>query len=68
MIIYLNDIIIYLKTKKEHIKYVTAVLKILKKTDIRINNAKSVFHVLESGNPWSAGKPRPQAPIGPDPP
>jgi hypothetical protein len=45
VIAYLNDILIYLKTKEEHIKHVTAVLKALKKTDMRINNAKSVFHV-----------------------
>jgi hypothetical protein len=45
VVAYLNDIFIYLKTKKEHIKYVTAVLKALEKADVRINNAKSVFHV-----------------------
>jgi hypothetical protein len=45
MVVYLNDIFIYSKTKKEHIKYVTAVLETLEKADIRINNAKSVFHV-----------------------
>jgi hypothetical protein len=42
---YLNDIFIYSKTKEEHIKYVTVVLKILKKVDIRINSAKNIFHV-----------------------
>jgi hypothetical protein len=45
MIAYLNDIFIYSKTKKEHIKHVIAVLKILKKADVKINGAKSVFHV-----------------------
>ena len=45
VVAYLNDILIYSKTKKEHIKYVTAVLKILKKTNIRINNAKNIFYV-----------------------
>jgi hypothetical protein len=45
MIAYLNDIFIYLKTKKEHIKHVTAVLKALKKADIRINSAKNIFYV-----------------------
>jgi hypothetical protein len=45
MVAYLNDILIYSKTKKEHIKYVTAILKALKKTDMRINNTKSMFHV-----------------------
>jgi hypothetical protein len=45
MVAYLNDILIYSKTKKEHIKHVTVILKALKKIDIRINNAKNVFHV-----------------------
>ena len=45
MIAYLNDILIYSKTKEKHIKYVIIILKILEKVDIRINNAKSVFHV-----------------------
>jgi Reverse transcriptase (RNA-dependent DNA polymerase) len=45
IIAYLNDILIYLKTKEEHIKHVIAVLKTLKKADMRINNAKSVFYV-----------------------
>jgi Reverse transcriptase (RNA-dependent DNA polymerase) len=45
MIAYLNDILIYLKTKEKHIKHVTAVLKALEKADVRINDAKSVFHV-----------------------
>ena len=45
MIAYLNDIFIYSKTKEKHIKYVTAVLKALEKANIKINNAKNVFHV-----------------------
>jgi hypothetical protein len=45
VIAYLNDILIYSKTKEEHIKHVTAVLKVLKKADIRINGAKNIFHV-----------------------
>ena len=45
MIIYLDDILIYSKTKKEHIKHVTAILKALEKADIKINGAKSIFHV-----------------------
>jgi hypothetical protein len=45
MIAYLDNILIYSKTKEEHIKYVTTVLEVLKKADIRINGAKSVFHV-----------------------
>jgi Reverse transcriptase (RNA-dependent DNA polymerase) len=45
VIVYLNDILIYSKIKKKHIKYVIAILKVLEKADIRINSAKSVFHV-----------------------
>jgi hypothetical protein len=45
VIVYLNDIFIYLKIKKEHIKHVIAILKVLKKADVRINGAKSIFHV-----------------------
>jgi len=45
VVAYLDDILIYLKTKEEHIKHVIAVLKALEKADVRINSAKSVFHV-----------------------
>jgi hypothetical protein len=45
VIAYLNDILIYLKTKEEHIKHVTTILKTLKKADVRINNAKNMFYV-----------------------
>jgi hypothetical protein len=45
VIAYLNDILIYSKTKKEHIKHVIIILEALKKIDIRINGAKSIFHV-----------------------
>jgi hypothetical protein len=45
VIAYLDDILIYSKMKEKHIKHVIAVLKALKKVDIRINDAKSIFHV-----------------------
>jgi Reverse transcriptase (RNA-dependent DNA polymerase) len=45
VVAYLNDILIYSKIKEEHIKYVIVVLKVLEKADMRINGAKSMFHV-----------------------
>jgi hypothetical protein len=45
VVAYLDDIFIYSKIKKEHIKYVIAVLEALEKADVRINSAKNVFHV-----------------------
>jgi hypothetical protein len=45
IIVYLDDIFIYLKTKKGHIKHVIVVLEALEKADVRINGAKSVFYV-----------------------
>jgi Reverse transcriptase (RNA-dependent DNA polymerase) len=45
IVAYLNDILIYLKTKEKHIKHVTAILEILKKANVRINSAKNMFHV-----------------------
>jgi hypothetical protein len=45
VVVYLDDIFIYSKMKKEHIKHVTAVLEALEKINMRINNAKSMFYV-----------------------
>jgi hypothetical protein len=45
IIAYLNDILIYSKTKEKHIKHVITVLKTLEKTDMRINGAKNIFHI-----------------------
>jgi hypothetical protein len=45
VVVYLNDILIYSKTKKEYVKYVIIILEILEKADIRINSAKNIFHV-----------------------
>jgi Reverse transcriptase (RNA-dependent DNA polymerase) len=45
VVAYLNDILIYLKTKEKHIKHVITVLEALERANVRINDAKSVFHV-----------------------
>jgi len=45
IIIYLNDILVYLKTKKEHVQHVRKVLQTLKKVNLRIKSEKSEFHV-----------------------
>jgi hypothetical protein len=40
VIAYLDDILIYSKTKKEHVKHVTQVLKALEKANMKINKKK----------------------------
>jgi hypothetical protein len=45
VVAYLNDIFIYSKIKEKYIKHVIVILEILKKADMRINDAKNVFHV-----------------------
>ncbi len=45
IIVYLNDILVYLKTKKEHMQHVKKVLQTLKKVDLHIKSEKSEFHV-----------------------
>ncbi len=45
IIVYLNDILVYLKTKKEHVQHVRKVLQTLKKVDLHIKSEKSEFHV-----------------------
>jgi Reverse transcriptase (RNA-dependent DNA polymerase) len=47
VVAYLDDILIYLTNKKDHIKQVNLVLKILKKTGIKINEPKCTFHTKE---------------------
>ena len=45
VIVYLDDIVVYSKTKKEHVQHVKKVLQTLKKADLRIKSEKSEFHV-----------------------
>ncbi len=45
IIVYLNDILVYSKTKKEHVQHVRKVLQTLKKVDLCIKSGKSEFHV-----------------------
>lgn len=45
VIIYLNDILIYSKTKKEHVQHVIKILQALKEADLRIKSGKNEFHV-----------------------
>jgi Reverse transcriptase (RNA-dependent DNA polymerase) len=44
IVIYLDNILIYNKNKKEHTGHVIKVLKILKRTELKINEEKSTFH------------------------
>ena len=45
VIIYMDDILVYLNTKDQHIKYVKMVLEILKQKNLRIKTEKCRFHV-----------------------
>ncbi len=45
IIVYLNNILVYLKTKKEHVQYIKKVLQILKEVNLRIKSKKSEFYV-----------------------
>ena len=44
VIVYLNDILVYLKNETDHKVHVRKVLKALKKADLRIKSKKSQFH------------------------
>ena len=47
VIVYLNNILIYLKNKKNYKKHVRQILNALKKADLRIVSEKSQFHQTE---------------------
>ena len=44
MIIYLDNILVYFKNKKDHKKHIRQILNVLKKVDLRIISAKSQFY------------------------
>ncbi len=45
IIVYLNDILVYSKMKKEHVQHVKKILQTLTKVDLHIKSEKSEFHV-----------------------
>ena len=47
MVIYLNDILVYLKNKADHKVHVRKILEALKKVDLRIKSEKSQFHWMK---------------------
>ena len=44
MVIYLDDIAVYLKTKAEHVRHVTKVLQAIKNAGLRLKPEKSQFY------------------------
>ena len=46
--IYLNDILIYNKTKKDYIKHIRLILQKLRETDLQINILKCEFHIQKT--------------------
>ena len=47
VIVYLNDILIYFKTKKKHVRHVQKVLEVMKRINLRVKLEKSEFHKKE---------------------
>ena len=47
MIVYLDNILIYLKNEKNYKKHIKQVLNTLKKVNLRIVSEKSQFHQIE---------------------
>jgi hypothetical protein len=48
MIAYLDDILIFSKTKEDHVKHVSSVLRKLQKANIKLKLKKCEFHVQET--------------------
>ena len=44
VIVYLDDILVYSKTREEHIHYIKEVLQTIKEADLRIKLSKTEFH------------------------
>ena len=44
VVVYLDDILVYLKTLEEHIKHVTEVLECLKQADLQLKPKKCEWH------------------------
>ena len=47
VIIYLKDILIYFKTKEQHVQHVCKVLQALQDAELQIKSEKSLFHFKE---------------------
>ena len=47
IVMYLDNILIYSRSKENHIKHVTKVLKVLQKVSLKVKSEKSQFHVKE---------------------
>ena len=47
VVVYLDDILVYSKTKEEHVKHVRMVLEALRQADLRVKPEKSQFHRQE---------------------
>jgi hypothetical protein len=48
VVTYLNDIIVYSNSKKEHIQHVRQILQRLRETNIQANVDKCEFHIIET--------------------
>ena len=47
VVVYLDDILIYFKTKKQHVQHVCRVLQALQDAGLQIKSEKSPFHFKE---------------------
>ncbi len=47
---YLNDIIVYNNTKKDHIQHVKKILQRLRETNIQVDVDKCEFHIIKTNH------------------